>query len=66
MGDEVDDLLSSFDLSEEDKQSYDLLLGKFEIQHKNAISKFNMKKQNQLTLITDLYCLATLWIHSPA
>lgn len=51
MGDEADDLLSSFGLSEDDKKKYDKVLEKFEghfVQRKNVIferAKFNRRKR---------------------
>ena len=64
MGDEADDLLSSFGLSDADKKKYDKVLEKFEshfVQRKNIIferAKFNKRKQGETepddTFVTDL------------
>ena len=68
MGDEADDLLSSFGLSDADKKKYDTVLGKFEghfVQRKNVIlerAKFNKREQGEAEpvdpFVTDLYRLA--------
>ena len=68
MGDEADDLLSSFGLSDADKKKYDTVLEKFEghfVQRKNVIferAKFNKREQGEAepvdAFVTDLYRLA--------
>ena len=53
MGDEADDILRSFGLSEPDSKKYDVVLAKFEahfIKRRNVIFKrvkFNMHKQEE-------------------
>ena len=68
MGDKADDILQSFNLSEEDLKSYKTLKERFDthfIQRKNIIferAKFNCRKQEAGEsvddFITDLHCLA--------
>ena len=68
MGNEADDVLTSFGLSEEDRKKYDVLKAKFEnhfVKKRNIIferAKFNQRKQEEGesvdTFITSLYCLA--------
>ena len=67
MGDEADDILRSFGLSEPDSKKYDVVLAKFEahfIKRRNVIferAKFNMRKQEGEPVdafITALYGLA--------
>ena len=68
MGDEADDILRSFQLSEEDKKDYKIVKEKFEahfVKRRNIIferAKFNMRKQeggeSVDAFITDLYALA--------
>ena len=68
MGDEADDVLTSFGLSEEDRKKYDVVKAKFEnhfVKKRNIIferAKFNQRKQEEGesvdTFITSLYCLA--------
>ena len=68
MGDEADDILRSFGLSEPDSKKYDVVLAKFEahfIKRRNVIferAKFNMHKQEEGepvdAFITALYGLA--------
>ena len=54
MGDEADDILRSFGLSEEDSKKYDTVVAKFEshfVKRRNIIferAKFNMRKQDEL------------------
>ena len=67
MGDEADDILRSFALSEEDKKKYDVVKGKFDVHfdtRKNVIferAKFNKKVQEDGEpvddFITALYSL---------
>ena len=51
MGDEADDILSSFQLSSEDKAKYNVIKEKFEgyfVKHRNVIferAKFNQRRQ---------------------
>jgi len=62
LGDEADDILSSFDLSEEDK-NYNIVRDRFESYFVNTIferAKFNRRKQEGESVddfILDLYCL---------
>jgi len=68
MGDEADDILRSFQLTEEDKKDYKIVKEKFEahfVKRRNIIferAKFNMRKQeggeSVDAFITDLYALA--------
>ena len=68
MGDEADDLLSSFGLSSADSKKYSEVMEKFEnhfVQRKNVIfecAKFNMRRQGEDetvdAFITDLHRLA--------
>ena len=68
MGDEADDILRSFQLSDEDKKLYDTVKSKFDahfVKRRNVIfeqAKFNMRKQDRGesvdSFITDLYALA--------
>ena len=68
MGDEADDILCSFSLSEESKKVYAPVKEKFEsdfVKRRNVIFKrvkFNMRKQDENEpvdrFITDLYALA--------
>ena len=68
MGDEADDILLSFNLSEEDLKRYEVVKSKFEnhfITKRNVIyerAKFNIRVQNESepveSFITDLHCLA--------
>jgi len=68
MGDEADDILSSFGLSEEDKKNYDIVRDRFEsyfVKKKNTIferAKFNRRKQEEGEsvddFILDLYRLS--------
>ena len=68
MGDEADDILRSFTLTEEDARVYATVKGKFEshfVKRRNVIferAKFNMRKQEEKepvdAFITDLYSLA--------
>ena len=68
MGDAADDILHSFQLSEEDSKKYDVVKAKFEshfVQKRNVIyerAKFNLRKQEPGetvdTFITALYGLA--------
>ena len=68
MGDEADDILRSFGLTEEEKKNYDTVKEKFEshfVKRRNIIferAKFNMRKQEEKepvdAFITDLYALA--------
>ena len=68
MGDKADDILQSFNLSEEDLKSYKTVKEKFDvhfIQRRNTIferAKFSCRKQEPgesiETFITDLHCLA--------
>lgn len=68
MGDEADDILRSFKLSEEDKNKYSVVKDKFEkhfVKCRNIIferAKFNMRKQeggeSVDSFITNLYALA--------
>ena len=65
MGDEADDILCSFTLTEEDARVYATVKGKFEshfVKRRNVIferAKFNMRKQEEKepvdAFITDLY-----------
>ena len=67
MGDTMDDILCSLDLSEDDKKVYNTVKGKFEqyfIKRRNVIferTKFNQRRQKEGesvdSFITDLYCL---------
>ena len=66
MGDEADDVLTSFGLSEEDRKKYDVVKATFEnhfVKKRNIIferAKFNQRKQEEGdsvdTFITSLYC----------
>lgn len=68
MGDKADDILQSFNLSEEDSKKYKTVKEKFEnhfVKRRNTIFervKFNQHKQEEHEpvdeFITDLYCLA--------
>ena len=68
MGDEADDIITSFDLNEVDMKSYETVKNKFEshfIAKRNVIferAKFNVRVQTEDKLvesfITDLHCLA--------
>ena len=68
MGDEEDDILWSFNLSNDDSKRYDAVKGRFEShfdQRRNVIYKrvrFNMRRQKENeaidTFVTDLYALA--------
>ena len=68
MGDEADDIITSFDLNEVDMKSYETVKNKFEthfIAKRNVIferAKFNVRVQTEDELvesfITDLHCLA--------
>ena len=68
MGDEADDILRAFTLSEEDRKSYAIVKAKFDnyfVQRRNIIyerAKFNRRKQEEGesvdAFITDLYALA--------
>ena len=68
MGDQADDILLSFQLSEEDKKKYDVVLGKFQghfVKRRNVIyerMKFNQRIQQEgesvESFITDLYALS--------
>lgn len=68
MGDEADDILRSFSLSEEEKKVYATVKGKFQahfVKRRNVIferAKFNMRRQEDRepvdAFITDLYSLA--------
>ena len=68
IGDEADDILRSFKLSEEDKKKYSVVKDKFEkhfVKRRSIIferAKFNMRKQEEGesvdSFITDLYALA--------
>ncbi len=68
MGDEADDILSTFRLSEEDGKKYDTVVGKFQgyfVKRRNTLferEKFNQRKQEEGEpvddFIVDLYCLA--------
>ena len=68
MGDEADDILSSFHFSSEDKVKYDVVTEKFEgyfVKRRNAIfkrAKFNQRRQEPGepvdSFITSLHCLA--------
>ena len=68
MGDEAEDILRSFGLSEEDSKKYDTVVAKFEshfVKRRNVIferAKFNMRKQKEGeavdTFVTALYTLA--------
>ena len=72
MGDQADDILRSFKLSEADRKKYTVVKGKFEayfIKRRNVIferAKFNKRKQEEGepvdSFITDLYALAEHWI----
>ena len=68
MGDKADDILCSFELSEDEKKVYDTVRSKFDSYfepQRNVIferAKFNQRRQQQgesvETFITELYCLA--------
>ena len=68
MGDEADDIVTSFNLSQEEMNSYETVKNKFEshfIAKRNAIferAKFNVRVQNKgepvENFTTDLHCLA--------
>ena len=68
MGEKSEDILTTFDLSDEDAKKYDCVKDKFEnhfIKRRNTIferAKFNTRKQEAAesvdAFITDLYCLA--------
>ena len=68
MGNDADDILCSFHLTEEQKKNYDTVKEKFDshfVKKRNTIFKracFNMRKQEEGepadSFITDLYCLA--------
>lgn len=68
MGDQADDILGSFTLSEEDRKSYSIVKSKFDshfIQRRNVIferAKFNRRRQEENepveSFITALYALA--------
>ena len=68
MGDEADDVLRSFRLSEADQKKYIVVKGKFDrhfVKKRNVIyerAKFNMRKQAEGesvdSFVTDLYALA--------
>ena len=68
MGDQADDILKSFALTEEEQIAYDTVKGRFEkhfVKHRNVIfkqTKFNVRKQEDGetadSFITDLYTLA--------
>ncbi len=68
MGDKADDILGSFNLSEEDAKKYETVKTKFEqhfVKRRNTIferAKFNRRKQEDGesvdAFITDVYCLA--------
>ena len=68
MGDEADDILTSFHLSSEDKAKYDVVKEKFEgyfVKRRNVIferAKFNQRRQEPGepvdSFITSLHCLA--------
>ena len=59
MGDDADDILSSFNLSEEDRKKYETVRGKFEsyfVKKKNVIferAKFNRRKQEESETVDD-------------
>ena len=75
MGDEADDILRSFQLSEEDKRVYNTVKSKFDahfVKKRNVIferAKFNMRKQDRGesvdSFITDLYALAEYCGYGP-
>ena len=68
MGDQADDILLSFQLSEEDKKKYDIVLTKFQghfVKRRNVIyerMKFNQRIQQEgesvESFVTDLYALS--------
>ena len=68
MGDQADDILLSFQLSEEDKKKYDVVLTKFQghfVKRRNVIyerMKFNQRIQQEVesveSFVTDLYALS--------
>ena len=68
MGDQADDILLSFQLSEEDKKKYDVVLTKFQghfVKRRNVIyerMKFNQRIQQEgesvESFVTDLYALS--------
>ena len=68
MGDQADDISLSFQLSEEDKKKYDVVLTKFQghfIKRRNVIyerMKFNQRIQQEgesvESFVTDLYALS--------
>ena len=65
MGDEADDILRSFNLSEDDSKRYDAVKGKLENKRRNVIyerARFNMRRQEENeaidTFVTALYALA--------
>lgn len=68
MGDKADDILQSFNLTEDDAKKYATVKGKFEahfVKRRNTVferAKFNKRKQEEGEpiddFITDLYCLA--------
>ena len=70
MGDKADDILQSFNLSEEDAKKYKTVKEKFEkhfVKRRNTIyerAKFNQRKQEEKEpadeFITDLYTLSAL------
>ena len=59
MGDEADDILSSFELSEADRKKYDVVRDRFEsyfVKKKNTIferAKFNRRKQEEGESVDD-------------
>ena len=68
MGDQADDILISFSLSEDDKKKYEIVKGKFEshfVKRRNTIferARFNQRRQEEDesvdSFITDLYGLS--------
>ena len=71
MGDEADDIITSFGLSEQEMKSYETVRNRFEnhfIAKRNVIfkrAKFNVRIQDENEaiedFITDLHCLAKYW-----